>query len=471
MKKIVLLALALLLAFTMISCTEEETVPVDTLQVGFGRESIHPTESVPLSGFGNTSTRFSKLTLDILKSTCVAFKSGDDLCLLYTNDLINSSKAWTTPIIEEISGKTGVPTERIFFTATHTHSAPDVTSTEPVMEGYREFLKTQMVKAAEEAIADLAPATLYGSKIETEGLNFIRHYTIADGTVAGDNFGSYSAGITGHAGENDPEMIVLKAEREGEKKDIILVNWQAHPKQTGTGAQLNISADYIAPFRENVEAFTDAHCAFFLGAAGNENPTSYKSGETRTSDFTIHGSLLAQYALSALENLEKIEGKGIEFESLTATEEYTQEKIDLYDKAVKVVDRWYSSGVKSKGEALAKKYGFVSVYEASAIKARAERIQRNELSGDITYYATRIGDFAFICAPYEMFAESGRFIKDNSPFKYTFVNSCATDSLNYFAVESAYEYNAYESFNSRFTKGIAERSADRFVELLKKLHE
>ncbi len=329
MKRIIFMALAILLVFTMISCTKEDAVNTNTLQVGFGRETIHPKESVPLAGFGNTSTRFSELSLDALQSTCIAFKEGDETLLLFTNDLINSAKSWSAPIVEEISKTTGVPAEHIFITATHTHSAPDIMSKEAVIADYLVYVKEQMVKAAEAAIADLAPATLYGTKTEIEGLSFIRHYTIADGTIAGDNFGSYAAGMTGHAGELDPEMILLKAVREGDKKDIVLINWQAHPKLTGSGDWYRISADFVAPLRENVEAFSDTLCALFLGAAGNVNPTSYISGETLVSNFAIYGSMLADSAISALDNLEKIEGQGIEFESLTVMEVYNRDKIEL----------------------------------------------------------------------------------------------------------------------------------------------
>ena len=109
-----------------------------------------------------------------------------------------------------------------------------------------------------------------------------------------------------------------------------------------------------------------------------------------------------------------------------------------------------------------------SVYEASAIIRRAEY----EGEGvDVTYYATKIGGMAFISAPYEMFAESGKFIKDNSPFKYTLITSCATDGWGYYATEAAYDYNSYEAYSSRFPKGIAEKTADRFVEMLENLNK
>ena len=466
MKRIVFVLLAALLLFTMISCGKED----DTLMVGFGRESIHPTEPVPLAGFGNTSERFSEFTLDVIQSTCIAFRQGEETCLLFTNDLSATYKSWSAPTIEEISKVTGVPTNCVFISATHTHSGPDVTSSEPVMEEYRIYLKEQMVKAAENAIADLAPATLYGSKTNTENLNFIRHYKMADGTVSGDNFGNAASGYIGHVGENDPEMIVIKAEREGDKKDIIIVNWQAHLKQTGTGGQKNISADYVAPFRNEIEGNTGAYCAFIQGAAGNENPTSRMS-EPQVSGYKSHGVRLANYALSALENLEKIEGAGIEFESVTVTEEYTRDKIELYEEAKKAVERWTSTGVMSKGDVIAQKYGMECVYEANAIKSRAERIQRGELSIDVTYYATKIGGMAFISAPYEIFAESGKFIKENSPFEYTMVTYLTNDCLGYYATEAAYDYNSYEAYSSRFPKGIAERTADRYVEMLKKLQK
>ena len=73
-----LLLSALIVVSLFAGCTDsgsdETTAPENnhTLSVGFGRTNISPTESVPLGGYGNTSTRMSQSIKDEIYATCIA---------------------------------------------------------------------------------------------------------------------------------------------------------------------------------------------------------------------------------------------------------------------------------------------------------------------------------------------------------------------------------------------------------------
>lgn len=434
------------------------------LLVGFGREIITPKESVPLAGFGNTSSRFYEYELDDIMSTCIAFKEGDQTFLVYTNDLIGSDRVWAGEIISEISLKTNVPEENIYFSGTHTHSAPDLYSIEPVIEEYKVFLKAKMVKAAQEAVSDLAPAKLFGTKTETEGLNFVRHYEMADGTIAGDNFGNLKQGYVGYAGTADPEMIIVKIEREG-KKDILMVNWQAHPKITGTGGQKYLSADYIFPLRVNFESDQEMLFAFFLGAAGNLNPTSYIPEFKTAYNYMQYGTRLKRFIDEALPNLKEIDGEGIKTVKTTLTQKYNKEKTELLEVAKKVREHWLSSGDLQEGNRYAKENSMASVYEACSIIRRSEYPE----SIDVTYHAARVGGLSFVFQPYEVFAETGKEVKKKSPFEFTFFVSCATHSLSYIPTERAYDFNCYEKHQTKFERGFDKRIEEISLKLLEEL--
>ena len=77
-----------------------------------------------------------------------------------------------------------------------------------------------------------------------------------------------------------------------------------------------------------------------------------------------------------------------------------------------------------------------------------------------------IGDIGFVNGSYEMFCDSGKFIKENSPFATTFIME---GNYIYLATEAAYDYRSYEADTSHYVKGTAEKLAQEFVDMLKAL--
>ena len=205
---------------------------MSNLQVGFGRAVITPKTSVPLGGYGNTSKRMSETVLDDLMATCVAVtdEKGETLLLL-SLDLSNSSReAMIRPVIAEA---TGIPVDHIMLATTHTHSGPDTVSPLQCIRDWLPDCAAQAAEAAKAAMADRAPAEVSMGSAKTEGLNFVRHYLLSDGSYGGDNFGDFKNNtIVDHAAPNDPGLQLIKFARQ-EMRDILMVNWQAHPTVTG----------------------------------------------------------------------------------------------------------------------------------------------------------------------------------------------------------------------------------------------
>ena len=465
LKRTLSLLLCILILLSLCACRpkepEENKAPV--LQVGYARVDITPTGSVPMGGYGQSSKRMSEGVAYPLYATCIAFTYGEEKVLLYTQDLINSH--WTGIVRPLIHTATDVPFDRIMICATHTHHTPDQGNNASSIKNWQTLYCTAMVNAAIQALEDCAPATLYAGRTETEGLNFVRHYLLSDGTYGGDNFGDFSVGIVGHATEGDPQMIVLKADREGDKKDIAIVNWQAHPCKTeGGSANRLLSPDFIAPFRTYFENDTGMHFAYFTGAAGNQNTSTRIPAENNFLDFWQLGKALSDCAQSALNSAARLEGTGIR--SVCEAHEFAMnhEGEDKLIQAQEVVAYWNNTST-SEANVLARKYGFTSVYEANAIRGRINRPQ----TGSYELNAISIGGMAFVTAPYEMFTDPALYVKENSPFETTMVFSCANGSMGYFPTQAAYEYRSYEGTTARFARGCAEDSAEAMLKLLNSL--
>ena len=174
---------------------------------------------------------------------------------------------------------------------------------------------------------------------------------------------------------------------------------------------------------------------------------------------------MAQHAYSIVKNATKVEGSGIRFATETRIYPVNHAKEDQMFQALEVVDLWKRTGDSTQANALARQYGFSSLYEADAIRKRPKRPQQDKYEIDAVY----VGGFAFVTASYEMFSASALHIKENSPFSTTMVFTSANGGHGYFATEAAYEYGSYESDTSYFAKGCAEDAQNALLEMLNSL--
>ena len=128
-----------------------------------------------------------------------------------------------------------LPEKSVVVAATHTHSSPACyCPPAPSATRYTHQMIQQLIDVAGEALEDRKEATLQIGRIKNEGLNFVRHYLMEDGTVAGDNFGDYKTKkILRSITEPDRNMQFIKILRK-DAKDILMMNWQAHPALAST---------------------------------------------------------------------------------------------------------------------------------------------------------------------------------------------------------------------------------------------
>ena len=421
MKKWIIALLCLCLLLSLAACEKAEETPAPSLQVGFGRADITPDFKMPLQGYPGPQNRIYARILDPIYATCIAFSDGESTVLLYTLDLTGSCWDAVALAKTDIQNELGVPFKSIMVSCTHNHSSPSLVDS-PNRERYVQLLRDQMLQAAKDAIADLKTANLYSGSVEAEGLNAVRHYMLSDGSVCGDNFGDTEGkSYTGHVGKPDQQLQILRFARE-DGKDIVLSNWQAHPHRTGGEMVLDLSSDIVGPMRSFVEETMDCHFAYFTGASGNLNSTSRIGSENAAMDYVSHGIQLGQYACLAMTDMTPV-----------AT-------------------------------------GKVQITEVNY--APINKVSGKEGS-EVEMHGISIGDAAFAIVPYEMFSQSGEYIKENSPFKTTFVVTCANYDGGYMPVEANYDYNGEESYEGskcEYVKGTAEILADQYVQLLNTLH-
>lgn len=430
------------------------------LQAGYGRVAVTPDYQVHISGYGDDETRLSQEVLDDICITCIALKDGDTTVLLYTSDML-SMNPWVVGALRGvISPATGVPAERIYLTATHSHSSPALYGKWDSSVTFRESFLQGAVEAANLALADLAPAQMLSATREIPLMNFVRHYQVEDGTYAGSNFGNWKLKFVGHATETDPRMVLVKFAREG-KPDIVMMNWQAHNDNVHEVGYNNVSASYTGKIRERFEQRTGDHFAFFMGASGNQNCVSLLPHEKHGLAWDAYGYKMADHAMEALADLKPVTGEGIRTCHVDFEVDMNHAQEELLDIAKEVRRVWKTEG-KPAGTKLARSNGLSSVYHANSIITRVDLPKTTTLELN----AFRVGDMGFVTSSNEVFSTVGRYVRANAPYETTFI---LTGNNIYLPCREAYEYRSYEGDTSQYAIGTAERIQEKLVEMLKEV--
>ena len=458
MKRTITLILILTMILGLCACGgaggQEDKTQTVGLEAGFGRENITPDWPVGMAGYSDAATRKTQNVLDYIYVTCVAFREGETTILVYTADMTAMNQDNQEEMRKHVTQLTGIPDENIFIGATHTHSS----CSPNVDDKWDKLLRDAFVTAANTAIADLAPVQMQTATTTLEGMNFVRHYLMNDGTYYGSNFGSELSGYKAHATEPDKQMTLIKLDRET-KKDILMVNWQAHPASAAREYDYTaVSADFVGPLRTKVETETNMHVAYYTGAAGNTNKDSRIESEKHGMDFKVYGQKLADYVIATLPNLTAVEETGIKTTRLEFQAEVDHSWDHMINQANEVYDLWKSEN-KAAGDQLGATYGFTSVYQARAIRTRYDlpATQPRELR------AFRVGPVGFTTGTYEMFSDHALYVKENSPFDITFI---ITGCGGYIGNKASYEYRSYETDTGMFASGTGEKMAEEYVKLL-----
>ena len=472
MKRIISVLLVIVLLLGLCACgaasgaeggaAETTAAASGGFRVGYGKADITPDGPVAMGGYGKADQRISKGVLSYLYATCIAITDADDnTILIYGMDLCGIS--YPLKYREDISEATGVPVENMMMSASHTHSAPSYDTPTEGSADALEKLEDALVEVSVAAMEDRKEAKMYGGSIETEGMNFVRHYLMNDGTYAGDNFGSTASGYASHASEADSQLQLIKFVREGDN-DIYLTNFQTHPHQTGGSSKYDLSADIVGEYRANMEKALGCEVLYLSGAGGNINSHSRVKEEQATPDWKAWGVKMAEYAqkveFTEL-NTGKVQAATYEFQA--AINHNDDQWASICDD---LANRWNKGEITTAQlKELGLTYGVKlnSPYHAQAIRSRAKMGNYNTF----LIQAYSFGDVGLAAFPGEQFDTNGKFIKDNSPFAMTIVATKANGENGYFPSQFAFDVSGgYECDTTKYVPGTAEKLADQYVAML-----
>ena len=464
MKRILIIVLSMLLVLSLCACGEkaEET---KTLRVGFGREEITPQGPILIAGGGNDD-RISTGILDYLYVTCVAITDTEgNTALILTQDTVSSSEDFSITARESISKATGVPFENIIIGATHTHSSGKLLGNATGVPEFTANYFSKIVSVAQKAMEDRSPATVAMGNTRAEDLVFVRRYQLDDGTIKGARGNmSTSTTIVGHVWEANDTLQIVRFTR-ADKKDIILTGLGAHATFNGSTTQTNLSADYPAGIRDYLEYHADCLVAHFIGAAGDQTPTTDIREEKHRMNYFAYGERIGEIVYEFLPKLQPVAEGKIRVTTQTLTAESKKDDPTKVTEAKKLWDLFQKEGFAT-AEKAAKEAGYAGIYDARAVVNHATLPPSRDIIGTVI----ALGDMAFTAMPYEMHGGSARELVESSAFgEKTFVITCANGAEGYIPDARGYEIGTYEAYTSYVVPGTGEKLVEMYLEMLSEL--
>lgn len=426
--------------------------------VGYTKVDVTP-EQFPVHISSGMS---GEKALDPIYFTVVAFSDGETAALMIGTDLKGMGGDFYTKCTKAIEEVSGIPKTHVFLNATHNHNAPAHNSTAVANIRWQALALKRLKWAVREALMDLSPATAEIGHADTTGFAFVRRYICEDGSLQGIHHKiTTGSPAVKHETEADPDLQVIRFTREG-KKDVVMVNWQAHAAHAANDIKDAVTADFIKEFRDGSEEKYDILFAYYNGASGNLNfSTKFPELKAVSGGYRAVGTALVGKLGEALDNMEPVNlGK---VGALASTVDGVIRK----DDPARLAEAQICNSANEKDrQRLLDQYGFQSKYEANYMVARSNSKSPRKLPVS----AISFGELGFAANGCEMFDTNGQEVKAASPFKMTFVCGYTNGSNGYMPSTFAFSRGGYEVDTTYFVQGTAELLVAELVNLLTTLH-
>ena len=407
---------------------------------------------------------------DDLYAHALVIQADPPLAIL-SLDIIAVSAETVAAIRRGAEAELGIPGERVFVHATHTHTGGPVMGAFGTQgdQAYLDTLARNCVEALRQAQAHAVPAALGFAGASVPGYAFNRRYWMQDGSVR-TNPGIGNPEVVRPAGPVNDDLALV-AFRPATGPLTLLVNYALHLDTVG-GTE--ICADYPGFLRRALQEKlgADTVVLFLNGACGDINHLDVLGGAPPTNvahdlfmavsrDCTVTprtGSALADAVLALLPGVEYAAdwAVGEAHELLTVgVRQATPEQI-ARARAVRA-----ERGDQPLTDA-------EEIYDREALHLSEE----GQTEATLEIQALRLGPVALVGIPNEVFTELAQAIQVRSPYAHTLVVELANGCEGYLPTPRAFAEGGYETMLARSSKLVPEAGAqvvEKAVEVLGEL--
>lgn len=378
---------------------------VHHLHCGAGRADITPPLGAILYGYA--PGRPAQSVGDPLHAVAIKLVSDEGCVLMITCAVAAMSPELCARLRKAAGEVAGVPAENVTVSATHTHSAPNVSLRSGWGEVDTEYIETILIpgvtKAAAEAAANLKPARMGIGETESDvGIN--RRELREDGLIdLGQN----------PWGPRDPKMTVIAFRGEDGKILANMVHYCCHG--TASAANPEITRDWPGVMTDMLEAQTGAITGFYAGVEGDQGP-NLPNGKS-TGNYQLALQLGARAGVDAVRAFRSIrEWRDVPVGVIHGTIRVpfgplaSREKAEEELRKVGTLEQIYAE----------KRYVDVNAFiHWSNVLAEHTSGKPYKTEWTFDQSIVTLGPVAWVPCPFEAFVEIGLRLRRHSPFGYT----------------------------------------------------
>jgi hypothetical protein len=412
---------------------------------------ITPTK-FPISVNGGMTDRQATGVHDRLHARCLVLDDGKtkvafavcDSCMI-PRDILDEAK-------KRASRATGIPTERMLISATHTHTAPTLRGafqSEPDQD-YIKFFTGRIAKGVEEAHKRLQPARVGWGVGHDATQVFSRRWRIKPGELFEDPFGRNTdqvkmnpgyqhPKVSEPAGPIDPDVSFLSVQTPDGKPIALLANYSLHY----VGGVQPLSADYFGAYAERIKQLLGADDQFVgilsNGTSGDINninfggPAPARQGEYE--QIKIVADSVAKATIAAYK-----QARHHDYVTLAMAEKEIELGVRLPNEA----DIKRAEDILAKAEIGKPLRTLVEIYARETVL-----IAKFPPSVKAKLQAVRVGELGICACPCEVFVEIGLELKRKSPLRPTFTIELANGYNGYLPTPEQHKLGGYETWRAR----------------------
>lgn len=439
-------AVALLAAGFLTSCATRQEGTSRVFRAGAFASDVTPT-NFPVTVNGGFLATTATCASDRLHVRWLVLDDGTARVALGVLDTCLIPVEFAEAVKARASEATGIPEERIAFSATHSHTAPSLMQIlgTPPDANYPAYALPLIVEGLTRAVSNLAPARVGWAVAQAPEHTHTRVWIRRPDKMLRDPFGELTVranmhpghqnpDVIGPSGPSDPALTLLAVQTPDGRPLAVLANYSMHY----FGAQ-PLSADYYGVFADKLGPLlgaTNGAPAFVgilsQGTSGDQHWMDYSQAKRSVSREAYAGEL-AQLAADAC--------KGIVFKDWVP--------LSMRQTTLRLATRqpdekrlaWARDTAEKMGDRLAKNQGEVYAREQLWLKAYPTR--------EMKLQALRVGELGIAFWPAEVFALHGLQVKAQSPFPTTMNIALANAEEGYVLPPELFPLGGYNTWACR----------------------
>ncbi len=441
-----LLAAILIAAAVLSTCAAVGAKEIDNrkpVRAGASAVDITP-EKLPVIVSGGFLEGKAGKVRDRLFARCLVLEVGGVRTAIVVVDNLMMPRWLLDAAKAQAAKTTGIKPERMMISATHTHSAPSVMVAlgTGVDAAYAEYLPGRIVKAIEQAAANLADARVGWGSVQADKHTHCRRWIRRSDRIGTDPFGKKTIrammhpgyrnpAYVGPAGPVDTELSLLSVQSLKGRPIALLANYSMH--YFGSPA---VSADYFGRFAAEFARLAGADGAdsqfvamMSQGTSGDLHWMDY-SNQRRKVDIGSYSRQLAKIAFDAYGKIEH--RKSV--------------VMSMAEKKLNLRRRTPDKDRMKWAEAIVAKMGDRKPANRPEVYAGQQIWLRDNPTVEMKLQALRIGELGIVAIPCEVYGITGLQIKARSPLAATFNLELANGAEGYIPPPAQHVLGGYTTW-------------------------